>query len=82
MKLRGRIMTRPTENKPINSIITKNMTLAELVHCASSDKRYYEGLALKVLEDYTPAPSPNELKTQLEEAFNDGLEEGQKEAIT
>jgi len=71
-------MTRPTENKPISSIITKNMTLDELVHCASSDKRYYEGLALKVLEDYTPAPSPNELKTQLEEAFQDGLQEGQE----
>ena len=53
------------------------MTLDELVHCASSDKRYYEGLALKVLEGYRPAPSPNELKTQLEEAFQDGLEEGQ-----
>ena len=73
-------MTRPTENKPISSIITKNMTLDELVHCASSDKRYYEGLALKVLEDYTPAPSPNELKTQLEEAFQDGLQEGQKQS--
>ena len=64
----------------INLTITKNMTLAELVHCASSDPRYYEGLALKVLENYRPAPSPDELKTMLEEAFNDGLEEGQKES--
>ena len=45
-------MTRPTENKPINSIITKNMTLDELAHFARYDPRYYEGLALKVLEDY------------------------------
>ena len=64
----------------IISTITKNMTLAELVHFASSDPRYYEGLALKVLEDYRPAPGPDELKTMLEEAFNDGLEEGQKES--
>tara|TARA_R110000822_G_C15133066_1_gene475314 strand:- start:506 stop:703 length:198 start_codon:yes stop_codon:yes gene_type:complete len=64
----------------INSTITKNMTLDELVHCANSDPRYYEGLALKVLEGYTPTPNPEELKTLLEEAFNDGLEEGQKES--
>ena len=56
------------------------MTLDELVHCANSDPRYYEGLALKVLEGYTPTPNPEELKTLLEEAFNDGLEEGQKES--
>jgi len=63
----------------INSAITKNMTLTELVHCASHNPQYYEGLALKVLEGYTPTPSPGELKTLLEEAFNEGLEEGQKE---
>ena len=64
----------------INLTITKNMTLDELVHCARSDPRYYEGLALKVLEDYTPAPGPDELKTMLEDAFQDGLQEGQKES--